>query len=146
MTNYEEKEKQTPEDYKRKIMMYKLSEMPYEVIATAYLYAVNYIAYGEDVTKEWPTVIQQTQALEKAYQKGYYDAWKERIRNDNCISDVLTVSFDSGIKDEAALCVSRKQGDKIIMLKMESGKQADILYHLLTEQTAKAEIKTEREA
>ena len=59
-------------------------------------------------------------------------------------SDVLTVSFDSGLKDESALCVTRKYGEKIIMLKMELGEQADILYHLLTEQMAKAEIKAER--
>lgn len=70
-------EKQTPEEYKRKLYMHKLSEMPYEVIATAYLYAVNYIAYGENVTKEWSTAIQQTQALETAYRKGYYDAMKD---------------------------------------------------------------------
>ena len=57
--------------------------------------------------------------------------------------DILTVSFDSGIKDEPALCVTRKYGEKIIMLKMELGEQADILYHLLTEQMAKAEIKKE---
>jgi hypothetical protein len=61
------------------------------------------------------------------------------------ISDVLTVSFDSGLKDEPALCVSRKCGEKIIMLKMEVGEQADILYHLLTEQMIKAEIKPESE-
>lgn len=60
------------------------------------------------------------------------------------ISDVLTVSFDSGLKDESALCVTRKYGEKIIMLKMEIGEQADILYHLLTEKMAKAEIKAER--
>ena len=57
------------------------------------------------------------------------------------VSDVLTVSFDSGLKDEAALCVTRKHGEKIIVLKMALGEQADILYHLLTEQTVKAEIK-----
>lgn len=56
-------------------------------------------------------------------------------------SDVLTVSFDNGLKDESALCVTRKYGEKIIMLKMELGEQADILYRLLTEQTAKAKIK-----
>ena len=58
-------------------------------------------------------------------------------------SDVLTVSFDSGLKDKSALCVTRKHGEKIIMLKMELGEQADILYHLLTEQMTKAEIKVE---
>ena len=56
-------------------------------------------------------------------------------------SDVLTVSFDSGVKDESALCVSRKYNGNTIMLKMELGEQADILYHLLTEQMTKAEIK-----
>ena len=60
-------------------------------------------------------------------------------------SDVLTVTFDSGLKDESALCVSRKDKGKIIMLKMELGEQADILYHLLTEQMTKAEIKVESE-
>lgn len=60
-------------------------------------------------------------------------------------SDVLTVYFDSGLKDESALCVSRKYRGKTIMLKMELGEQADILYHLLTEQTTKAEIRIESE-
>lgn len=60
-------------------------------------------------------------------------------------SDVLTVYFYSGLKDESALCVNRKCGEKIIMLKMELGEQADILYHLLTEQMTKAKIKAESE-
>lgn len=57
------------------------------------------------------------------------------------VSDILTVSFDNGVNDEAALCITRKQDDRIVMLKMELGEQADILYHLLTEQMVKAEIK-----
>ena len=61
------------------------------------------------------------------------------------VSDVLTVSFDSSLKDESALCVSRHIGERIVVLKMELGEQADILYHLLTEQMAKAEIKAESE-
>lgn len=60
------------------------------------------------------------------------------------ISDILTVSFDNGLKDESALCVSRKQDDDYSILKMEIGEQADILYYLLTNQIAKAEIKTEK--
>ena len=59
------------------------------------------------------------------------------------IYDILTVSFDNGLKDESALCVTRNHGEKIIMLKMELGEQADILYRLLTEQMTKAEIKAE---
>ena len=59
------------------------------------------------------------------------------------ISDTLTVTFDSSLYDEAGICVSRVVNGKVIVLKMELGEQADILYHLLTEQIAKAEIKTE---
>ena len=61
------------------------------------------------------------------------------------ISDILTVSFDNSLKDESALCVTRKYGGRTIMLKMELGEQADILYQLLTEQMTKAEIKAESE-
>lgn len=58
--------------------------------------------------------------------------------------DILTVYYNySSSKDEAGLCVSRRIGDQITVLKMELGEQADILYHLLTEQTVKAEIKKE---
>lgn len=60
------------------------------------------------------------------------------------ISDILTVSFDSGLKDEAALCVTRKRDGDYSIIKMELGEQADILYYLLTNQIAKAEIKTEK--
>ena len=59
------------------------------------------------------------------------------------ISDILTVSFDNSLKDESALCVTRKFGDRIIVTKMELGEQADILYRLLTEQMTKAVIKEE---
>lgn len=59
------------------------------------------------------------------------------------VSDVLMVSFDHGLKDESGLCVTRQLGEKVIVLKMELGEQADILYRLLTEQMTKAEIKTE---
>ena len=37
------------------------------------------------------------------------------------VSDILTVSFDNGLKDESALCVTRKCNGRIIMLKMELG-------------------------
>ena len=60
------------------------------------------------------------------------------------ISDTLTVTFDS-LDDKAGICVSRVVNRKVVVLKMELGEQADILYHLLTEQTAKAEIKAESE-
>ena len=63
----------------------------------------------------------------------------------NGVSDTLTVTFDSSLNDKAGICVSRVVNGKIVVLKMELGEQADILYYLLTEQTAKAEIKAEFE-
>lgn len=60
--------------------------MPPMVIATAYLHAINYTLYGEDVTEKWLTATQNTCALEKAYRKGYYDAM-ERIKQASKASD-----------------------------------------------------------
>jgi hypothetical protein len=57
------------------------------------------------------------------------------------ISDTLTVIFDSSSDDESGICVSKLVNGKVVVLKMELGEQADILYHLLTEQATKAEIK-----
>ena len=42
------------------------------------------------------------------------------------MTDILKVSFDSGFKDEPALCVSRKCGENIVVLKVVLGEQADI--------------------
>jgi len=63
----------------------------------------------------------------------------------NAVSDTLTVIFDSSLDDEAGICVSRVVNGKVVVLKMELGEQAEILYYLLTEQTAKARIKAESE-
>lgn len=53
------------------------------------------------------------------------------------ISDVLTVSFDRGLKDESACCVTRICGGKTTVLKTGFGEEADSLYHFLTEQMTK---------
>lgn len=63
----------------------------------------------------------------------------------NSVSDTLTVVFDSSIDDKAGICISRIVNGKINVLKAELGEQAEILYYLLTEQTAKAKIKAESE-
>lgn len=67
------KEKQIQE-YRSKQLIDELSKMPPMVIATAYLHAINYTLYGEDVTEKWLTATQNAAALERAYQKGWYDA------------------------------------------------------------------------
>ena len=67
------KEKQI-QDYNSKQLLDELSKMPPMVIATAYLYAINYTLYGEDVTEKWLTATRNACAFEKAYREGYYDA------------------------------------------------------------------------
>ena len=80
------KEKQIQE-YESKQLIDELSKMPPMVIATAYLHAINYTLYGEDVTVRWITAKQNAKALEKAYKKGYYDALQRQAesedKNDN---------------------------------------------------------------
>ena len=75
------KEKQIQE-YESKRLIDELSKMPPMVIATAYLHAINYTLYGEDVTEKWVTAIQQVAALEKAYEKGYYDALQRQSESE----------------------------------------------------------------
>ena len=70
------KEKQI-QKYESKQLIDELSKMPPMVIATAYLHAINYTLYGEDVTEKWLTATQNASALEKAYQKGYHDAMEK---------------------------------------------------------------------
>ena len=74
------KEKQIQE-YESKQLIDELSKMPPMVIATAYLHAVNYILYGEDVTEKWVTATKNASALEKAYRRGYYDALQRQAES-----------------------------------------------------------------
>ena len=60
----------------------ELSKMPPMVIATAYLHAINYTLYGEDVTEKWVTATQNASALEKAYRKGYHDALQRQAESE----------------------------------------------------------------
>ena len=69
------KEKQ---EHETKELIDELSKMPPMVIATAFLHAINYKLYGEDVTEKWITATQNARALEKAYRKGYYDALQKQ--------------------------------------------------------------------
>jgi len=74
------KEKQIQE-HQSKQLIDELSKMPPMVIATAYLHAINYTVYGEDVTEKWVTATQQSCALEKAYREGYYDALQRQTES-----------------------------------------------------------------
>ena len=57
----------------KKVLIDKLLKLPPIVLETAYLYAINYINYGEDITEKWITATQNACALDNAYRKGYYD-------------------------------------------------------------------------
>ena len=87
------KEKQIQE-YESKQLIDELSKMSPMVIATAYLYAINYTLYGEDVTEKWVTATQNVSALEKAYRKGCYDALQRKgemeTPSESCSMDVTT--------------------------------------------------------
>lgn len=52
------------DDVKKKLLD-SLAEEPSMVISTAYAYAKNYVLYGEDITKEWTTAVQQASIIEK---------------------------------------------------------------------------------
>lgn len=73
LKRFKAKEAQLQND-KTKQLLDELSKMSPMVVAMAYVYATNRIAYGEDVTEKWTTAAQNSAALEKAYRKGYYDA------------------------------------------------------------------------
>lgn len=70
-----------------------------------------------------------------------------RDDNKSKASDTLIVTFDRSVNDRAGICISRvvkrliDGRERAVVLKAELGEQADILYHLLTEQMTKAEIK-----
>lgn len=78
-----EKERNKKADFKQQLLD-KLSEEPTMVISTAYVYAKNYVIYGEDITKAWTTAVQQASILEKARQQAWaeaYDSFKKDYEN-----------------------------------------------------------------
>lgn len=73
------KEKQI-QDREKDRLIGELSKMPAMVVSAAYLYALNYVLYGVDVTKEWLTATQNASVLEKAYSDGYYAALQRLVK------------------------------------------------------------------
>ena len=59
---------------KKDTLLEELAKEDLQVLSLAYIYAKNLQIYGEDVTKAISTATQNVAMLEKAYQKGYYDA------------------------------------------------------------------------
>ena len=59
---------------KKEALLEELAKEDLQVLSLAYIYAKNLHMYGEDVTKASCSAIQNVAMLDKAYQKGYYDA------------------------------------------------------------------------
>ena len=58
---------------RRKSLLQELVNEYLMVLSTAYLYTKKFVDYGENVTKQWTTAVQQAAALHKAYNKGACD-------------------------------------------------------------------------
>jgi hypothetical protein len=52
----------------------ELAKLDPKILELAYAYASNIDKYGVDVTKQWETAIEQSNAMRKAYMTGYHDA------------------------------------------------------------------------
>ena len=94
------------DDIKTKLLD-SLAKEPPMVLSTAYVYAKNYVEYGEDITKAWTTAVQQASILEYVRQKAWveaYDSFKadyeNRLKAD--MVDILETLL-SGIKERTFL-------------------------------------------
>lgn len=67
-------ERMIDDNVKQKLLA-SLAEEPLMVLSTAYIYAKNYVTYGEDITKLWATAVQQQAILESARLLGWQDGY-----------------------------------------------------------------------
>lgn len=70
------------ENVKKQALLNLMKDMPLQTLQIAYVYAENYVEYGEDVTKTWNTATEQLSILQKAYRKGYYDALQRQSESE----------------------------------------------------------------
>ena len=68
---------------KKDALLEELAKEDLQVLSLAYVYAKNMLLYGEDVTKTIATATQNVAILEKAYNKGYYDAMNRISAQEN---------------------------------------------------------------
>ena len=72
------------DDNVKRQLLDELAKEPTMVLSTAYIYAKNYVEYGEDITKAWTTAVQQASITEKVRQKAWveaYDSFKAEYEN-----------------------------------------------------------------
>ena len=78
----------------REYLLSRLSTAPDMVLATAYLYAVNYTQFGCDVTKAWTTAILQNEALNRAYVRGYHEAMERFYHQEESTNSIFDADID----------------------------------------------------
>ncbi len=74
----------TTNDDVKQALLDLLSEESIQVLQVAYIYAKNYVMYGEDITKEWTTAVQQASIIEQVRQKAWveaYDSFKKEYED-----------------------------------------------------------------
>ena len=65
----------TIDDNVKQRLLDSLAEEPPMVLSTAYIYAKNYVEYGEDITKAWTTAVQQTSVIREVSRKAWAEAY-----------------------------------------------------------------------
>ena len=126
------------DDVKQKLLN-SLAEEPTMVISTAYAYAKNYVMYGEDITKEWTTAVQQASVIQEVRQKAWveaYDSFKKdyenRLKADLKailvelqleIEEKSIIDYDEALYDGGECVISISEINDIIQQKINSLKE-----------------------
>ena len=126
------------DDVKQKLLN-SLVEEPTMVISTAYAYAKNYVMYGEDITKEWTTAVQQASVIQEVRQKAWveaYDSFKKdyenRLKADLKailvelqleIEEKSIIDYDEALYDGGECVISISEINDIIQQKINSLKE-----------------------
>jgi hypothetical protein len=64
------------EELDKSTLLRLLAEQDTKVLATAYLYAKNFVTYGVNVTEKWDTAVRNSDSLTRAYHDGYRNGYR----------------------------------------------------------------------
>lgn len=120
----------TIDDNVKKQIIDKLLEEPPMVLSTAYVYAKNYVDYGEDVTKAWTTAVQQASVIQEVRQKAWveaYDSFKAdyeaRLKADMVamLTDIqLEIEEKASAEGDWIFAEGERVGSKLIQQKIDA--------------------------
>lgn len=95
---------------KKEELLKELEKENLQVLMTAYMYAKGLNMYGEDVTRKILTATENTAMLDKAYQKGYYDAMEKVYKNTDT-AEHLKVNIAYSLND--VICLGPSIDDEV---------------------------------